>query len=1001
MKNRWSIFVLLLLILCVLLASMSYFKRDNSESMHLINPFDGIKGESLDLKNAVKQVFKNVRYDIDSILNYYLLKGNDLKFEEISFVTADEEENIYFIDKSRKRVVKMRRNNTVDFTMESDRVLDLLKSSGNQYGSSIVNAQKIAASAAYECYFVLYSVKDQDGKISEEIIIQYPLHSTKGDIFHRNKYPEPLEIEKIEQIFLEEDSLYMTVKENNGKAVSQYKLGTVFKDDEKMVERCAAFKIPDGKHIKEVAGSVDGSFYFTTMEGELFRAVEGGKINQVGLKKEGTSGEGNHGEDIFPWHMASNRKSTLYFVDIFGQRIYRETKKESENIFWKAEIPYRDAISGFEIVKINNISLCKESKILCSAIANIKDGKETSKKQSLQSGIMVIDLLNPDKPAWIYEARYSKKEMAARWFILINYLVLVLFGLFILYYIYDDLMQRKIKLLFKQVIIYIPILITALFFVSWITGKSVSNEDIDQKHRTLSHIIADVMVDNSSFKGILTPKDFEKSLSVNAKLQSLIKSNNGKEADQGTYVVLYKKFHGKLYPVVDTGDVKNYFNPPENSKELEEEYLKVLDTGKQISGISKDSEGNWRYALAQIKDSHDKALGICEVGIDMKAYAKKLSNIDIQNRRIILLVFFVIIVVFFITSYLLQRSLRILNRSVGQVAMGNWGLDISVKGSDEVAELGQSVKIMAQKIEKYIKNIKDINKAYLRFVPVQYLHYLKKDSITEIRLGDQVEKDISMVVIRVRSFAALSGKMSPKANFEFVNGVIKYLCPAIREQHGFVDEYSGYGIMALFPKKAIHAVMAAVKVREYLGDYNAFSHEQGKDVIELGIAVHTGPLMLGIIGDGERLEGTVISDNVSLVTAIEKLSGCLGASILVSGDTLSEDTLSFLDEHGMRCRYIGRFKLEEKTDSIELFDLFEGDERVLKSYKQATKAEFEQGVQYYQCGRFYDARDCFVNVIKENREDKAAKVYFLLSDEYYRSGSPKGWDGSIIGRDLT
>jgi TolA-binding protein len=63
--------------------------------------------------------------------------------------------------------------------------------------------------------------------------------------------------------------------------------------------------------------------------------------------------------------------------------------------------------------------------------------------------------------------------------------------------------------------------------------------------------------------------------------------------------------------------------------------------------------------------------------------------------------------------------------------------------------------------------------------------------------------------------------------------------------------------------------------------------------------------------------------------------------------------------------------------------------------KEKTKALFEQAVMLYQVGRFYDAREAFVQVIKVNRQDKAAKLYFYLCDEYFQNGTTEEWNGTL------
>ncbi|MCB0315312.1 MAG: response regulator, partial [Calditrichaeota bacterium] len=142
-------------------------------------------------------------------------------------------------------------------------------------------------------------------------------------------------------------------------------------------------------------------------------------------------------------------------------------------------------------------------------------------------------------------------------------------------------------------------------------------------------------------------------------------------------------------------------------------------------------------------------------------------------------------------------------------------------------------------------NLKMINAAYARFVPHEFLRTLGRESIVDVRLGDQVQGDMTVLFSDIRSFTSLSEKMTPKENFDFLNEYLRYVIPPIRNYRGFIDKYIGDAIMAMFPRQPEDAVQAAIDSIRQLRDYNDLRRKRGEVPIQISIGLHTGTLMLG------------------------------------------------------------------------------------------------------------------------------------------------------------
>ncbi len=152
--------------------------------------------------------------------------------------------------------------------------------------------------------------------------------------------------------------------------------------------------------------------------------------------------------------------------------------------------------------------------------------------------------------------------------------------------------------------------------------------------------------------------------------------------------------------------------------------------------------------------------------------------------------------------------------------------------------------------------------SFARFVPKQFLQHLGKASLLDVRLGEAVQSEISVLFSDLRDFTNLSESMSAPDNFALMNSYLARMEPVIQAHGGFIDKYIGDAVMALFSREAYDAVHAAVAMHQALHAYNDDRHMRGREPLAMGIGIHSGPLMLGTVGSPDRMETTVIGDTV-------------------------------------------------------------------------------------------------------------------------------------------
>ena len=258
-----------------------------------------------------------------------------------------------------------------------------------------------------------------------------------------------------------------------------------------------------------------------------------------------------------------------------------------------------------------------------------------------------------------------------------------------------------------------------------------------------------------------------------------------------------------------------------------------------------------------------------------------------------------------------------------------------------------------------------------RFVPKEFLSLLGHESIVNVKLGEAVQQEMSVLFSGIRGFSALSESMTPEDNFKFINAYLSRMEPAIIDNQGFIDKYIGDVIMALFSGDADNALKAGIAMLQSLADYNQHCAKSGYVPIQIGIGINTGSLTLGTVGGQSRMDGTVISDAVNLASRLENLTKKYEVSLFISHHTLAR----LQDPTHYSIRLIERLKVKGKSKAVAIFEVLDGEPPEIREVKLATKTKFEEGLLLYYRHFFREAASVFQDVLSINPKDKVAQIY--------------------------
>jgi len=307
-------------------------------------------------------------------------------------------------------------------------------------------------------------------------------------------------------------------------------------------------------------------------------------------------------------------------------------------------------------------------------------------------------------------------------------------------------------------------------------------------------------------------------------------------------------------------------------------------------------------------------------------------------------------------------------------------------------ELHEANEFLEERVKERTAELVELNTAYERFVPRKFLSLLKKESILEVKLGDQTAQQMTVLFSDIRGWTTLSEEMTAQESFNFINAFLNRVSPVIEAHRGFIDNFQGDGMMALFPETADDGVQAAIAMHAAVSEYNKDREQKGFQPIAIGVGLHVGDLMLGIIGHEERMQGTVVADAVNLASRLEGLTRIYGSSISISEPTLSQ----LKDADKYKHRFVDKVQVKGKKDPVSVHEVFDGDPPAVIELKEQTKDDFEQGLCLYYDRKFSEASVKFNQVLEKHTEDRAARIYLKRSANYMVNGVPEDWTGVEI-----
>ncbi len=305
--------------------------------------------------------------------------------------------------------------------------------------------------------------------------------------------------------------------------------------------------------------------------------------------------------------------------------------------------------------------------------------------------------------------------------------------------------------------------------------------------------------------------------------------------------------------------------------------------------------------------------------------------------------------------------------------------------SIQMAWMSESLTNRKSELERSNSMIKHAHAAAERFVPKAFLRCIGRSNTVEAQLGDAAELDLTVMFTDVRKFTSICEVTTARGAIQFLNTLLRVVVPCIDQCGGSVDKFLGDGTLSIF-RAATDALQAARLIQTQLRILNAKSNPDPFPEIQMGIGIHSGPVVLGCLGTDQRIDVTVVGDTVNLASRLEGIAKLFGARLIVSEDTLKQSLPQ--DFHGHLemipfVRSLGLVLVEGKKRQCRIFEVFEEPDMLHKLGFDAAAAEvklicaskhvFYEAQCLWKCGHGNQARVLFLRLCAECPGDIVAQ----------------------------
>jgi len=201
---------------------------------------------------------------------------------------------------------------------------------------------------------------------------------------------------------------------------------------------------------------------------------------------------------------------------------------------------------------------------------------------------------------------------------------------------------------------------------------------------------------------------------------------------------------------------------------------------------------------------------------------------------------------------------------------------------------------LRRQLEVAAVELQELQQACARLAPAGVVDRMVSDGLHDAAELRSERKVVTALFSDLVGFTAMSEKLEPALMARILDGYFQRISDAVHAHSGHVSTWLGDGMLAYFgalrpnPWQCADAVRAALAMCETIRDYNTELAREGLPPLALGIGIHRGPGLAGMIGSRKRREYGFVGRTVNLAARVQSLTRVHGVEILVTDAVRAE-----------------------------------------------------------------------------------------------------------------
>jgi adenylate cyclase len=287
---------------------------------------------------------------------------------------------------------------------------------------------------------------------------------------------------------------------------------------------------------------------------------------------------------------------------------------------------------------------------------------------------------------------------------------------------------------------------------------------------------------------------------------------------------------------------------------------------------------------------------------------------------------------------------------------------------------------------------KRVHGAFAQYVAPSVIKQLL-DRPDLMRLGGE-EKELTAMFSDIRNFTGISEGMTPAALVDLLNDLFSEMTEVIFHYWGTLDKFIGDSIMAFWgapypqPDHPERACQAGLEMLRTLKRAQARWQAEGNPNLNIGIGIHTGPMLVGNMGSKRRFNFTIMGDNVNLASRLEGLNKTFGTRLIVS-----ETTYQTVQDK-MLARELDWIRVKGKIRPVRIYELLDMQEDG-KALRDLVN-RFHSALAAYRTGQWDAAIEMFGEILRDHPDDGPTRAFIQRCWEYHQQPPEGEWDGVYV-----